>query len=363
MTLILSNDDAAKALTMRGVIERLESLYSDLGAGSAIYRGRTDLFAPTIADIGGEHPAAHQFKTLDGAIPKRGVASIRVTSDIVAFPLVNGKRRRIKAPVAEGGSYVGLVFLFSSATGELISILQDGLLQRYTVGAINAIGARHLSRTNSKIVGLIGAGNQAGPQLEALKEVRDIQSVRVYSPDPAEARSFADRMSKELGVSMTTAASAREAVDGVDIAITATNSREPFFEAEWMQAGMHLSCMQRDEPKDECFKQADLVVFHTRMKEHEFVSTDFKEMERKYDFVMRDHPPREIDWNDYPDLGELVAGNIRGRENDDEITFFLNSTGVGAQFTEIAHLIYEKASEMGLGESIPTRWFNESIQP
>ena len=91
-------------------------------------------FAPTIADIGGEHPAAHQFKTLDGAIPRRGVASIRVTSDIVAFPLVNGKRRRIKAPVAEGNSYVGLVFLFSSATGELIAILQDGLLQRYHGG-------------------------------------------------------------------------------------------------------------------------------------------------------------------------------------------------------------------------------------
>ena len=194
MTLILSNDDAAKVLNMRSVIDRLESLYSDLGVGSAVYRGRTDLFAPTIADIGGEHPAAHQFKTLDGAIPRRGVASIRVTSDIVAFPLVNGKRRRIKAPVAEGNSYVGLVFLFSSATGELIAILQDGLLQRYTVGAINAIGAKHLSRANSTRVGLIGAGNQAGPQLEALKEVRDIESVCVYSPDASEAQAFADRM-------------------------------------------------------------------------------------------------------------------------------------------------------------------------
>ena len=200
---------------------RLESLYGDLGAGSAVYRGRTDLFAPTIADIGGEHPAAHQFKTLDGAIPRRGVASIRVTSDIVAFPLVDGKRRRIKAPVAEGKSYVGLVFLFSSATGELIGILQDGLLQRFTVGAINAIGAKHLSRSNARRVGLIGAGNQAGPQLEALKEVRDIQSVCVYSPDGSEAQAFADRMSAQLGLRMTIAASAKEAVDGVDIAVTA----------------------------------------------------------------------------------------------------------------------------------------------
>ena len=363
MTLVLSNDDAAKVLNMRSVIERLESLYGDLGAGSAVYRGRTDLFAPTIADIGGEHPAAHQFKTLDGAIPRRGVASIRVTSDIVAFPLVDGKRRRIKAPVAEGKSYVGLVFLFSSATGELIGILQDGLLQRFTVGAINAIGAKHLSRSNARRVGLIGAGNQAGPQLEALKEVRDIQSVCVYSPDGSEAQAFADRMSAQLGMRMTIAASAKEAVDGVDIAVTATNSREPFFDAEWLQPGMHLSCMQRDEPKDDCFRKADVVVFHTRMKEHEFVSTDFKEMERRYNFVMRDHPPREIDWNNYPDLGELVGGRTRGRESEKDITFFLNSTGVGAQFTEVASFIYEAAVERGLGDTIPTRWFNESIQP
>lgn len=363
MTLILSNDDAAKVLNMRDVIERLESLYVGLGSGSAIYRGRTDLFAPTTADLGQEAPAAHQFKTLDGAIPGRRVASIRVTSDIVAFPLVNGKRRRIKVPAAEGKSYVGLVFLFSSETGELIAIVQDGLLQRYTVGAINAIGAKHLSRPDSVKVGLIGAGNQAGPQLEALKEVRDIRSVRVFSPDAAEAEAFAARMSKELGVAAHAASSAREAVDGVDIAMTATNSREPFFEAAWMQPGMHLSCMQRDEPKDECFTRADIVVFHTRMKEHEYVSSDFKQMEERYTFIMRDHPPREINWNDYPDLGELVSGRTATRRSDEQITLFLNSTGVGAQFTEIAHLIYEKASVLGLGDMVPTRLFNESIQP
>ena len=148
MTLMLSNDDAAKVLTMTDTIAVLEALYVDLGNGSAIYRGRTDLFAPTRADIGIEVPAAHQFKTLDGSIPRLQAASVRVTSDVVAFPEVNGLRRRIKIPAATGKSYVGLVFLFSSSTGELISILQDGILQRFTVGAINAIAAKCLSRSD-----------------------------------------------------------------------------------------------------------------------------------------------------------------------------------------------------------------------
>ena len=83
-------------------------------------------------------------------------------------------------------SYVGLVFLFSSATGELTAIIQDGMLQRFTVGAVNAIGAKYLSRPESSVVGLIGAGGQAGPQLDALKEVRPIHEVRVYSPTAGE---------------------------------------------------------------------------------------------------------------------------------------------------------------------------------
>ena len=113
-----------------------------------------------------------------------------MTSDIVGFPVVNGSRRRIKIPAAEGKAYVGLVFLFSSVSGELIAVLQDGLLQRYTVGAVNAIGAKYLSRADSRAVGLIGAGNQARSQLEALKEVRPIENVRVYSPIRAEAEAF-----------------------------------------------------------------------------------------------------------------------------------------------------------------------------
>lgn len=363
MTLVLSNEDASRVLDMPSAIAALEQLYADLGSGSAVYRGRTDLFSPTFAQIDEKIPAAHQFKTLDGAIPRLQAASIRVTSDIVGFPLVNGGRRRIKIPAAEDRSYVGLVFLFSSVTGELVSILQDGLLQRFTVGAINAIGAKYLSRENARIVGLIGAGNQAAPQLEALKEVRPIADVRVYSPDRQQTEAFCARMSAELGLNMSVAASAREAVDGVDIAITATNSRDPFFPADWLQPGMHLSCMQRDEPADDCFKAADIVVFHTRMKEHEYVSTDFAAMEREHDFVMRDHPPRDLDWNDFPDLGDLVAGRIARRTDDRQKTFFLNSTGVGAQFTAISQLIFDRAREQGLGQTVPTKWFTESIQP
>jgi ornithine cyclodeaminase/alanine dehydrogenase-like protein (mu-crystallin family) len=362
VALVLSNEDAEKVLTMRGAIEALEALYRDLGTGSAVNRARTDLFTPTVANVGADVPSAHQFKTLDGAIPRLQAASIRVTSDVVAFPEVNGHRRRIKVPAADG-KFVGLVFLFSSSTGELVAVVHDGLLQRFTVGAINAIGAKYLAREDASVVGLIGAGGQAGPQLAALKEVRPIRQVRVYSPTEGEAAAFATSTAAALGVDVSAVSSAEAALAGADIAVTATNSRVPFFPAEWLKPGMHLSCMQRDEAKDECFSVADVVVFHTRLKEHETVSTDFAAIEKRHRFVMRDHPPRQLNWNDFPDLGELVAEKVAGRTRLDQRTFFLNSTGIGAQFTALAHLIYTKCRDLGLGHEVPRQWFVESIQP
>ena len=164
--------------------------YADLGRTAPCIAGARICSHPPSRTSRRRFPRRHQFKTLDGAIPRVQAASIRVTSDIVGFPIVDGSRRRIKIPAAAGKSYVGLVFLFSSVTGELVAILQDGILQRYSVGAINAIGAKHLSRADSSSVGLIGAGNQAAPQLEALTQVRPIGQVRVFSPVRAEAEAL-----------------------------------------------------------------------------------------------------------------------------------------------------------------------------
>lgn len=363
MPLLLTNEDTERVLTMADTIEVLEQLYHDLGTGSAVYRGRTDLFTPTVAEIGADLPAAHQFKTLDGAVPRLRAASIRVTSDVVAFPEVDGARRRIKIPAASGGRYVGLVFLFSSATGELLAVLQDGALQRCSVGAVNAIGARHLSRRDSSVVALIGAGGQAGPQIAGLQHVRPVREVRVFSPVAGEASAFAETTSRELDLLITPSDTRDAAIDGADIVVTATNSRTPFLPASVLAPGVHLSSIQRDEAMDDCFHDLDVVVFHTRMKEVEQVSSELSVTEERYGFTMHDHPQRELDWSRYPDLGELVTGRTAGRTDPEQRTFFLNSTGVGAQFTAVAHHVYTAARSAGLGTQLQADWFVESIQP
>jgi ornithine cyclodeaminase/alanine dehydrogenase-like protein (mu-crystallin family) len=360
VTLILANEDAAQVLTMRAVIDALEALYRDLGCGSAVYRGRTDLFTPT-AGVADEAPGAYQLKTLDGAIPRWNVGSIRVTSDVVTFPLVDGHRRRVKIPAAAGERYVGLLFLFDSATGQLAAILQDGVLQQYSVGAINALGAKYLAREDSTTVALFGAGGQAWPQLRGLREVRPIARVQVYTPTDGEAAAFAQKHERELGIDVMPVHSPAEALAGADVAVTATNSRVPFFPAAWLKRGMHLSSLQRDEAMPDCFRELDCVVFHTRAKEVEHVSTEFASLEQKFGFSMHDHPPSDLDWKAFPDLADLVSGRVPGRSTPRQRTFFLNSTGCGAQYAAVGQLIVKEARRLGLGRELPDDWFTQAI--
>jgi ornithine cyclodeaminase/alanine dehydrogenase-like protein (mu-crystallin family) len=140
MTLILSNDDVEKLLTMPECIEVMEEAYVELAEGRGVSRTRSDCFTPTArAD------AIYSLKSMDGVIPKLGVGAVRINSDIVTWPKRGNNMRREKVPAAPNQRYVGLVLLFSVDNGEPLAILPDGVLQRMRVGAANGLGIKHLS--------------------------------------------------------------------------------------------------------------------------------------------------------------------------------------------------------------------------
>ena len=70
----------------------------------------------------------HGLKTSCASLPRSGVTTVWLTSDIVTYPMLTGRRRRVKVPLAMGGKYLGLVFVFSASTGELLAIFPDAFL-------------------------------------------------------------------------------------------------------------------------------------------------------------------------------------------------------------------------------------------
>src|SRR5947209_15169471 len=186
MTLILSNDDVAKLISMRECIDVMEEAYTELAEGRGVSRTRSDCFTPT------ERPdALYSLKSMDGVIPKLGVGAVRINSDIITWPKRGNNMRREKVPAAPNNRYVGLVLLFSVENGEPLAILPDGVMQRMRVGAANGLGIKYLARENATSIGILGSGWQAGAQLMAACAVREISTIRCFSPSAQNREKFA----------------------------------------------------------------------------------------------------------------------------------------------------------------------------
>src|SRR6266702_4069261 len=195
MTLILSNDDVEKVLTMRDCIEVMEAAYVELAEGRGVSRTRSDCFTPTArAD------ALYSLKSMDGVVPKLGIGAVRINSDIITWPKRGNNMRREKVPAAPNNRYVGLVLLFSTENGEPLAILPDGVMQRMRVGATNGLGVKYLARQDARSVGILGSGWQAGTQLMAVCAVRAIETIRCFSPNRANREAFSEQMSAILGI-------------------------------------------------------------------------------------------------------------------------------------------------------------------
>src|SRR5882762_11001348 len=186
MTLILSNEDVEKLLTMPECIDVLEEAYVELIEGRGVNRTRSDCITPT-----SRPDAVYGLKSMDGVIPKLGIGAIRINSDIVTFPKVGNNVRREKIAAAPGARYTGLVLLFSTENGEPLAILPDGVMQRMRVGATNGLGIKYLARKDARSVAILGSGWQAGAQLMAARAVRDITTIRCFSPSAENRDAFA----------------------------------------------------------------------------------------------------------------------------------------------------------------------------
>ena len=357
MTLILSNEDVGKLITMTECIEVLEQAYVELAEGRGVSRTRSDCFAPTART-----DALYSLKSMDGVIPKLGVGAVRINSDIVTWPKRGNNIRREKVPAAPGNRYVGLVLLFSTENGEPLAILPDGVMQRMRVGAANGLGVKYLARQNAGTVGLLGSGWQAGAQLMAVCAVRPVETIRCFSPNAANRESFARQMSALLGVTVIPVASAEDAIKGSDIAMCATNTVDPIFFEQWIEPGMHLSAIKRPEIEAKAVRRADRVVIHVNDAKPIHAMTR--------DLVVAENARGrgwevggEIDFDKLPTLPDLITGRIAGRESDREVTCFINNLGLGYQFAAVGALLYRKARESNAGHDLPTDWFTEDVHP
>jgi len=357
MTLILSNEDVEALLTMRECIDVLETTYIELNEGRGINRVRSDSLVPTKRT-----GAIYSLKSMDAVIPGLGVGAVRIDSDIVTWPKQGANMRRVKVPAAADGRYVGLILLFSCESGEPLAIMPDGVLQRIRVGATNGLGVKYLARKDAKSVGILGSGWQAGTQLAAVCAVRDIDTIRCFSPNPERCAAFAREMSSTLGIAVAPVGRPEDAVGPADIVMCATNTIENIFFARWVRPGLHVSSIKVPEIEIAAIRRADRFVIHTHdAKPLHVTARDLAvpEIGEGQGWELGEG----IDFKATPTLADVIAGAVPGRRTEQEVTCFINNLGLGAQFAAAGAVVYRKAKETCLGRDLPTEWFTQTVHP
>src|SRR5262252_1353800 len=357
MTLLLSNEDVEKLLTMPECIDVLERTYIEMSEGRSVNRVRSDCLVPSKCN-----DAIYSLKSMDAVIPGLGVSAVRIDSDIVTWPKQGANIRRVKVPLAPNGRYVGLVLLFSCESGEPLAIMPDGMLQRIRVGATNGLGVKYLAPKDAKAVGILGCGWQAGTQLMAVCAVRDIKIIRCFSPNRGSCAAFAQEMSSVLGITVEPASRPEDAVGEADIVMCATNSIENIFFARWIRPGIHISSIKVPEIEAAAIRRADRFVIHTHdTKPLHVTAKDLKTPEIAEGKGWR--LGEGIDFPGTPTLADVIAGTAPGRRSDREVTCFINNLGLGLQFAAAGAVVYRKAKETGLGRELPTELFTQDVHP
>src|SRR4051794_22611595 len=376
--LIIGNDLVSELLTMEDCIRVQEEAFKKLPTGGAMHRPRIDMYMPCDTDEG-----YFRWGSMEGA--NDGYFAIRMKSDIITWPKDENGNWTEEKYCREPGTYCGLIYLISTRNAEPLAFINDGVLQHMRVGGGAGIGVKYLARQDSHVVGMLGSGGMARTFLEAFKCVRDVRLCKIYSPNPEHREQFAEEMSKRLNIEVRAVDTPREAVRGVDILSTATDSMQPVFDAEWIEKGMHITNLGRRETPDAMEAHLDLVVRQgtagIQMRQTErfqaerglspaaYIGGTVEEMKRIP--AKNEQPgfggdsPEFSDrgkGGDKPDFADLVTGKCKGRTSRDQVTFYRNVGNQGLQFSSVGGWVYQQAVKQKKGREIPTEWFLQNIR-
>lgn len=243
--------------------------------------------------------------------------------------------------------------LFRADTGELLAILDGAVWNPLKTGAVAAVGTDYLARENASSVGIVGSAQIAKSSLSTITAVRDIETVDVYSPTVESREAFAEEVTETLGIDASPVGSSAEAISDVDIVIIATDAGSPVIDGENISKGTHINAMGAAHPKREIdietYRQVDKYVPDIRSR---VFGHSVQERQRSARGFLEAFDQNAVSENTiHGELGQLAAGNLPGRTNKNEVTL-VDSVGTAIETVSAAHLLYQKATEAGLGSNI-----------
>ena len=325
----LSGDDIAElALSDAEILDAIEVSLRAQGNQETVVEPRMHLRPD---------PSFHgHFNVLRGYIAPLGVAGVKVVGDFEynykhGFP-----------------SEFGMLNLMDARTGRPVAIMDASGITDMRTGAVTAIGAKYLAPSKPRVLGHIGARGTAYWNVRLLDHLFDFEEIRVHSRRPESREAFGERLSQDLGKNVIVTEDWQSCLQDADIMVEASRLHEPapLFKTSWIKPGA-------------------LVVPYGTMSTVEDDITDIMNKVIVDDWgqcligpfgCLRRHVDSGKVSQDsiHGELGQICAGHISGRENDDE-TILLWHRGLSTSDIALGHAMLEKADALNIGHTLPYR--------
>ena len=323
--LLLSREDIKKVFSIKDAIEADKKAFQLVVDGKCDSPLRTNIQAPKYDGC---------FLFMPAYVEEMDTASVKIVN-IFPHNIDNG----IPSSPAQ-------VLLIDGKTGVVISVLDGTYVTQLRTGAASGAAFDVLAKKDCRIGALIGTGGQAATQLEAMIAARKLEEVRVFDLNYERTAAFAERMQEELkdyGTRIVAVKSSEEAIDDADLLITVTPSSKPVFDGTKIKKGCTISCVGAYQHH---MQEMDPAILPRASKI--YFDSEEAVLSESGDILI---PLEEgiITKDDFTgDLGNVIKGELVGRENDDEI-FVFETVGVATQDLVAAREIYDKAVAAGVG--------------
>ncbi|HEX6316019.1 MAG TPA: ornithine cyclodeaminase family protein [Gemmatimonadaceae bacterium] len=326
-TLLVSHREVAGLLPMRECIDAMADAFRALAIGDARLPLRQVISLPGTPNLLALMPGQLGVGSRERHRSAIGAKVITVFPGNDATPL---------------DSHLGVVLLFEADMGRLLAIIDASSVTAIRTAAVSGVATTLLANPDAGDLAILGAGVQAMTHLEAMRAVRSLRRVRIWSRTPERSAKFAERARQKFGLNVEPQRTAAACVAGADLICTVTSSREPVLQGGWIADGAHINAVGAALPTARELDTA--AVARSRL----FVDRRESALAEAGDILIpmaegafqADHIAGE--------LGGVLMGAEDGRHSATDVTLF-KSLGLAIEDLAAARHIYEKGVALGTG--------------
>lgn len=312
MPLWLNEADVRALLPMPDLIELMQSALAAFSAGQVTQPVRN------VLELGQAHSFFALMPAFASTIPALGAKLVTVFGENAAKGLP---------------SHLATILLLDPATGALLAVMDGRFITEVRTAAVSAVAVRHLARTQTPVLAIVGSGVQACSHLEALPHVRRFNEIRCWSP----------HLSATMRLPcVRPCRSAEEAVTGADVIVLVTSSATPVIEDAWVKSSACVVSVGACRPSQR--EMDPVLVARSRL----IVDSRAAALRESGDVLLGIEEGRFTAEHIAAELGEVVADPTRGRTANEQVLVF-KSLGLAVEDVAAAHLVYQRALEFQRG--------------